>query len=108
MLLKNKGQMTGRELCDVEGLLFPLLANANDKTGAIDKKVIMEFVTNSGEELALLCYTNNDGSKMTEINGAYRIKLRENFQHITEFFMEVEEKKPTRQKTARKVTTKKQ
>lgn len=108
MILKNKSEMTGRDLCDVEGLLFPLLASADNSTGAIEKKVVMDFVSDHGEELVYLCYTNDDGSPIEEINGAYRIRLLEDFAHITNFFMETEEKKPERPKTARKVTTKKQ
>ena len=106
MILKQKSQMTGRELCDVEGLIFPIIAKA-DETQKAQKDAFVELINNDGEQLVKLCYTNDDGSKIEQVNEKYRFQIMQDFPHIMEFVFETPKEakgsgKPQVQKIAKR------
>lgn len=106
MILKQKSQMTGRELCDLEGLIFPIISlldeNKDKKQMAkAQKDAFVDLISKDGQELVKLCYTSDDGLKIEEVAEQYRFRLMQDFPHIMAFVFETtqDEKpgKPTRQ-----------
>jgi hypothetical protein len=94
MKLKTKSQMTNRELCDIEGLIFPIIAEA-DGSVSNQKKAFIDLITTSGEELVKLCYTSDNGSKLEEVNEKYRFTLMQDFPIIMSFVFEEISETPT-------------
>jgi len=91
MKLKQKAQMTGRELCDLEGYIFPILAGFEEDNEQEQKKVFLELINTDGEELVKLCYTKDDDSKIEEVNEAYRFTLMTDLPNILGFIMNTDE-----------------
>ena len=106
MKLKNKSQMTGRELCDLEGYVFPILSSFGEDANS-QKKAFLELIKNDGENVVKLCYTKNDGSKLEEINEVYRFTLMKDMPNILGFILDTdgqqEEGKPQVKSTPRKI-----
>ena len=87
MKLKSKNQMTGKELCDLEGIIFPMLSQFPELSKK-DVKVISDFVTDNGEEIVKLCYVSDNGNAIQNVDEPYRMKLLEDFQEIISFIMD--------------------
>ena len=87
MILKEKSQMTGKELCDIEGLIFPIIADAEENQES-QKKAFIKLINDNGIEIVKLCYTKDDGSKIEEVNEKYRFQIMQDFPHIMEFVFE--------------------
>ena len=106
MKLKNKSQMTGRELCDLEGYVFPILSSFGEDADS-QKKAFLELIKNDGENVVKLCYTKDDGSKLEEINETYRFALMTDMPNILSFILDIdgqqEEGKPQVKSTPRKI-----
>ena len=88
MILKQKSQMTGKELCDIEGLIFPIIADSEENKES-QKKAFIGLIKDNGTEIVKLCYTKDDGSKIEEINEEYRFKVMQDFPRIMEFVFEI-------------------
>lgn len=104
MILKQKSQMTGQELSEIEGYIFPIIAEA-DEDHASQKKAFINLIKDNGEEIAKLCYTNDDGSKMEEIANKYRFQIMQDFPSIMQFVFETPKEdsgKPQPQKIKRR------
>jgi hypothetical protein len=91
MKLKQKLHMTGRELCDLEGYIFPILASFDESNEENQKKAFLDLIKSDGEELVKLCYSKDDGSKLEEINEAYRFTLMTDLPNILGFIMNTDE-----------------
>jgi hypothetical protein len=99
MKLKQKSQMTGRELCDLEGYIFPILASFDEANQEAQKKAFLDLVKTDGEEITKLCYTKDDGAKLEEINEAYRFTLMTDLPNILSFIMKTEEQETGKPQT---------
>lgn len=87
MKLKQKSQMTGRELCDLEGIIFDVILDGG-QTREAQMESFMKIIKTNGEEIVKLCYTKEDGAKIEEVNEPYRRKMLEDFPYIMEFIFE--------------------
>ena len=106
MKLKSKNQMTGKELCDLEGIIFPMLSQFPELS-IKDIKVMSDFIADNGEEIIKLCYVSDNGNAIQSVDEPYRMKLLEDFQNIINFIMDTgadDEGKPEKKVT--KIDTK--
>jgi hypothetical protein len=67
--------MMGKELKGLDKILFSLTPSmmAKDKKAAQEKMI--DIVDEYGEEIVLLCYLDDSGNNLQEVNEAYRMKL---------------------------------
>lgn len=91
MILKEKLDMADEEICDVEKLVFTAIAEAEEKEES-QRKAFMRLINSNGEEIVKLCYTNEDGSKIEEVNKKFRFQVLMDFPNIMEFVFETPEK----------------
>lgn len=99
MKLKTKNQMTGRELCDLEGVIFPYLADMDKSDQTKAQKAAVEMVNENWEAILTACYVNDDGSKITDTNIPARMTILQDFDKIIGFVLgndqeKTETKKP--------------
>jgi len=106
MKLKSKNNMTGKELCDLEGIIFPMLSKYPELSSK-DMSVMQEFISENGEDIVKICYVSDNGNAIAAIEEPYRMKLLQDFQEIIGFIMDVEEKEEGKpQKTTTVINTK--
>lgn len=94
MKLKTKAQMTGRELCDLEGVIFPYLADMDKEDQGKVKKAAVEMVNDNWETILTACYLNDDGTVITDTEVPARMMILQDFDKIIGFVMGSDEKKP--------------
>lgn len=102
MKLKDKSKLTGKELCEIEGILFPLMMkrdnllaslNPNDKESQskiaeTGMSLINGLIIDHGIEIVKLCYVDDNGNEIKEVNFPFRMKLLEDMEKITAFIFE--------------------
>jgi hypothetical protein len=93
MKLKTKAQMTGRELCDLEGVFFPYLADMDKEDQNKAKKAAVEMVNDNWEFILSACYLNDDGTVITNTEVPARLMILHDFDKIIGFVMGSDEKK---------------
>jgi hypothetical protein len=94
MKLKTKAQMTGRELCNLEGVIFPYLADMDKEDQNKAKKAAFNMVNDNWEFILSACYLNDDGSVITNTEVPTRFMILQDFDKIIGFVMGGDEKKP--------------
>lgn len=86
MKLKNKSEMTGRQLCDLEEIVFPILLKIEGENP--DPDLLSGLIQKNGDKIVKLCYTLDNGSMIEEINEPYRMQLLQDFPNIFNFIFE--------------------
>jgi len=67
MIFKGIENLTGRELCDIEDMLFPYISKiSEDNTDEQKKEMAVQIVTDHGIELLNICYTDDEGNDLTD------------------------------------------
>ena len=76
MKFKGVDNLTGKELCDIEEFIFPVIGGIDEKDikGTAGKE-LLQLIQEHGEEIVKICYMNDDGSEIIEINENYRMRL---------------------------------
>lgn len=93
MKLKSKSQLTGRELCDLEGIIFNYIADINPNDAEKSKKEAVQMVNENWEDILIACYTNADGSAITDTNVPARMMILQDFDKIIGFVLDRSEDK---------------
>jgi hypothetical protein len=103
MKLKTKAQMTGRELCDLEGVIFPYLADMDKNDQDKAKKAAVNMVNDNWEFILSACYLNDDGTMIEDTEVPARMMILQDFDKIIGFVMGSDEKKPEGETTPRPI-----
>jgi hypothetical protein len=94
MILKTKAQMTGRELCDLEGVIFPYIADMDKADQSKARKAAVDMVNDNWELILSSCYLNDDGTVIEDTEVPARMMILQDFDKIIGFVMGTAEKKP--------------
>ena len=86
MKLREKAQLTGKELCDLEGIVFPVMAGLNENSTDKEKQeALVGMVSRRGKDIVKLCYLDEYNHKFDKVEMPYRIVLTEDMPKIIEY-----------------------
>ena len=94
MKLKTKAQMNGKELCELEGVIFPYLADMDGGDTSANKKAAINMVNDNRETILRTCYLNDDGTEITDFDIPSRMTIMQDFEKILGFVLGDAAKKP--------------
>jgi hypothetical protein len=79
MVFKGIENLTGKELCEIEGMIFPYIAKMNENDPMeVKKDATIEIAITHGEKIAYICYTDDKGNPLTDDTiEPYRMRVME-------------------------------
>ena len=86
MKLRDKSQLTGKELCDLEGIVFPVMAGLSENSTDKEKQeALIGMVAKRGKDIVKLCYLDEHNHKFDKVEIPYRMKLTNDMPKIIEY-----------------------
>lgn len=76
MKLQDKEKLTGKELCDLEGIIFPVMASLDETSDKKDKQeALIGIVSRRGKDIVKLCYLDENNHRIEKVEFQYRMRL---------------------------------